>query len=297
MSEGKLILVEGLEGAGKSSFISKLQDYLNRKEISQICTREPGGTPIAEAIREVFKADYPSEKMDVKTELMLLYAARNQTMNYIIKPHLNTTDIIISDRSWLTSFAYQQKVDTEDFLQIHNFVMKDMPDADFVIYLDVEPEVGMERARTRGALDRIEKNEMDFFHAARARYHEIIDEVFPDKRIIIDTTNISPDEVFDAAIKQLTQKGIISSSVSDEEYQTLTNQLLCIAKNRTVGKPHNTFPTIAELSDLLSCSEPCVRDMIEDHEELELITGFGGGGNGIADIDSESNYMVEYTGE
>ena len=244
MSEGKLILVEGLEGAGKSSFISKLQDYLNRKEISQICTREPGGTPIAEAIREVFKADYPSEKMDVKTELMLLYAARNQTMNYIIKPHLNTTDIIISDRSWLTSFAYQQKVDTEDFLQIHNFVMKDMPDADFVIYLDVEPEVGMERARTRGALDRIEKNEMDFFHAARARYHEIIDEVFPDKRIIIDTTNISPDEVFDAAIKQLTQKGIISSSVSDEEYQTLTNQLLCIAKNRTVGKPHNTFHRI-----------------------------------------------------
>tara|TARA_B100000749_G_scaffold280829_1_gene279100 strand:+ start:1600 stop:2490 length:891 start_codon:yes stop_codon:yes gene_type:complete len=296
MSKGKLILIEGLEGAGKSSFISKLQDYLEKNEISTVCTREPGGTPIAEAIRETFKADYLPEKMDVKTELMLLYAARNQTMQYIIKPHINTTDIIISDRSWLTSFAYQQKVDTEDFLLIHNFVMKDMPEADFVIYLDVKPEVGMARARTRGELDRIEKNEIEFFHTARSRYQEIINDVFPEKHVTIDTTNISPDEVFNSAIKMLIKKGIIASSVSDDEYKALTHKLVNIAKERTVDKPHNTFPTISELSDLLNCSEPCVKDIIEDHEHLMLITGFGGN-NGVASIDSESEFMVEYLGE
>lgn len=171
---GKFIVVEGLEGAGKSSAMECVRSYLEKTGKSVICTREPGGTPMAEAIRDCVKHDW-QETVTQEAELLLMYAARVQLLANVIKPNLLLGKWVVGDRHDLSTQAYQGggrgisnlKLDALRKLALEGF------SADFTLYLDVDPQVGLSRARGRGALDRIELEDISFFERTRERYLEL----------------------------------------------------------------------------------------------------------------------------
>ena len=168
---GKFIVVEGLEGAGKSSVIGLIVEALKDagKRVEQ--TREPGGTPMAEAIRECVKHDW-DETVSEETELLLMYAARVQLLTNKIFPSLDAGAWVVGDRHDLSSQAYQgggRGVSAETMTAISNIALKGFK-PDLTLYLDVEPAVGLERARGRGELDRIEQSGLAFFERTRAKY-------------------------------------------------------------------------------------------------------------------------------
>ena len=169
--KGKFIVIEGLEGAGKSSAITTCQAFFAEKNIDLVCTREPGGTPIAEAIRDVVKQNWP-ESLSAKTELLLMYAARVQLVENIIKPALNDAKWVLGDRHDLSTQAYQgggRQIAHHVIDSIRQVALGDFK-PDFTLYLDVDPDVGLQRARGRGELDRIERENVAFFERTRARY-------------------------------------------------------------------------------------------------------------------------------
>lgn len=168
---GKFIVVEGLEGAGKSSVIGLIVQALKDagKRVEQ--TREPGGTPMAEAIRECVKHDW-DETVSEETELLLMYAARVQLLSNKILPSLDAGAWVVGDRHDLSSQAYQgggRGVSEKTMTAISNIALKGFK-PDLTLYLDVEPAVGLERARGRGELDRIEQAGLAFFERTRAKY-------------------------------------------------------------------------------------------------------------------------------
>ena len=167
---GKFIVVEGLEGAGKSSVIGLIVQALKDagKRVEQ--TREPGGTPMAEAIRECVKHDW-DETVSEETELLLMYAARVQLLTNKILPSLDAGAWVVGDRHDLSSQAYQgggRGVSEKTMTAISDIALKGFK-PDLTLYLDVEPAVGLERARGRGALDRIEQPGLAFFERTRAK--------------------------------------------------------------------------------------------------------------------------------
>lgn len=169
---GKFIVIEGLEGAGKSSAIKVINDTLLRHGLTVANTREPGGTPMAEAIRECVKQDWVDEMVTVEAELLLMYAARAQVVANVIKPALANGQWVVGDRHDLSSQAYQgggRQVDNQLLQPLQQITLKGFK-PDLTLYLDVEPEVGLARARGRGELDRIEQAGVDFFHRTRAEY-------------------------------------------------------------------------------------------------------------------------------
>ncbi|BFT30534.1 dTMP kinase [Alteromonas sp. D210916BOD_24] len=173
---GKFIVVEGLEGAGKSSVIGLIVKSLVAagKRVEQ--TREPGGTPMAEAIRECVKHDW-QETVSEETELLLMYAARVQLLTNKILPSLESGAWVVGDRHDLSSQAYQgggRGVSQDTMSAISDIALKGFK-PDLTLYLDVEPAVGLERARGRGELDRIEQAGLAFFERTRARYLELAD--------------------------------------------------------------------------------------------------------------------------
>ena len=168
---GKFIVVEGLEGAGKSSVIGLIVQALKNagKRVEQ--TREPGGTPMAEAIRECVKHDW-DETVSEETELLLMYAARVQLLTNKILPSLDAGAWVVGDRHDLSSQAYQgggRGVSEKTMTAISDIALKGFK-PDLTLYLDVEPAVGLERARGRGELDRIELAGLAFFERTRAKY-------------------------------------------------------------------------------------------------------------------------------
>ena len=171
MSSGKFIVVEGLEGAGKSSVIAHVVEFLKSKGLSVVNTREPGGTPLAEALRDCVKQPW-EETVTTETELMLMYAARSQLIENVIMPALNGGQWVVGDRHDLSSLAYQgggRGVDRKLMDNIRDITLKGFS-PDLTLYLDVEPSVGLERARGRGELDRIEQSGIEFFERARSVY-------------------------------------------------------------------------------------------------------------------------------
>jgi len=169
---GAFIVIEGLEGAGKSTVIGAVSAFLENKGHEVVCTREPGGTPMAEAIRECVKHDWENEEVTQETELLLMYAARSQLVHNVIKPALNSGKFVIGDRHDLSSVAYQgggRQVPTQVLAQLKQMTLGDFS-PQLSLYLDIEPQLGLQRARGRGELDRIEQAGLDFFERARARY-------------------------------------------------------------------------------------------------------------------------------
>jgi len=170
------VVVEGLEGAGKSTVIIALRNFLVRQGHQVVCTREPGGTPMAEAIRDCVKQQWESETVTQETELLLMYAARSQLVHNVILPALQQNIFVIGDRHDLSSVAYQgggRQVPLDTLRALKKLTLGDFT-PDFTIYLDIEPSIGLARARGRGELDRIELAGISFFERARKMYKQEI---------------------------------------------------------------------------------------------------------------------------
>lgn len=173
MIPGRYIVVEGLEGSGKTTAIKTVKRFLTDQQIEYVTTREPGATYVGESIRNILKDDSSNEPLDPKTELLLFYAARIELLSHIIKPALKDGNWVLSDRFELSSFAYQgggRKIDPDVIQVLSNFCVGDLQ-PDLIIFLDVSPEMGLKRAKARGKLDRIEQESIDFFIDVYNAYH------------------------------------------------------------------------------------------------------------------------------
>lgn len=172
--DGKFIVVEGLEGAGKSSVIALVAKAVTESGRQCEMTREPGGTPMAEAIRDCVKHPW-DEVVTQEAELLLMYAARIQLLENRIWPALAKGHWVVGDRHDLSSRAYQgggRGVSESTIDSLRKIALKGF-EPDLTFYLDVEPKEGLARARGRGELDRIELAGLDFFERTRARYLEL----------------------------------------------------------------------------------------------------------------------------
>ncbi|WP_264272862.1 dTMP kinase [Duffyella gerundensis] len=174
--KSNFIVIEGLEGAGKTTARDCVVRVLNQHGISDVVfTREPGGTPLAEKLRELVKQGIEGEQVTDKAELLMLYAARVQLVETVIKPALARGAWVIGDRHDLSSQAYQgggRGLDNQLMASLRATVLGDFQ-PDLTLYLDVTPEIGLTRARARGALDRIEQESLQFFERTRQRYLEL----------------------------------------------------------------------------------------------------------------------------
>lgn len=196
------IVVEGLEGAGKTSVIGALKNLLEQHQLSVITTREPGGTPMAEAIRACVKKEWAGEQVTQQTELLLMYAARSQLVENVIKPALQAGKWVLGDRHDLSSVAYQgggRGVPLATLSTLRQMTLGDFF-PDFTLYLDIEPELGLSRARGRGELDRIEQAGLAFFQRARETYLAHINTL--PNAVMIDASR-GMQEVADDAVQAL----------------------------------------------------------------------------------------------
>jgi dTMP kinase len=184
------ISIEGTEGAGKSTALQFIHDYFEKKKYSVILTREPGGTEIAEQIRQLLLHTHSNEKVQPETELLLMFAARAQHIAEVIKPALEANQVVITDRYVDASYAYQsggRGLERGIVAALDHIIVKEVYPA-LTILLDIPPEQGMERAESRGhAKDRIEKERMDFFARVREAYLERA-QADPDRIKIVDAS-------------------------------------------------------------------------------------------------------------
>ncbi len=193
MNRGRFITVEGIEGVGKSSNIGVLVEHIEQAGFEVLTTREPGGTPLAEDIRNLLmhRGDEPIPEI---AELLLMFAARSLNVNNNIKPALEAGKWVVCDRFTDSSRAYQgggRGLPMEIINHVADWVHGDMwPDV--TILLDAPVEVGLGRANHRGAPDRIEREKHEFFARVRECYLNLaIAE--PDRFVVIDTTRSLED--------------------------------------------------------------------------------------------------------
>lgn len=176
INRGHFIVVEGLEGAGKTSAIQTLKQVLTARGKTCISTREPGGTAMGEVIRGLIKNTIPDEPLDARAELLLFYAARVQLFEQVIRPALQGGIWVLADRFELSTFAYQgggRQLDQSMIKALSTFCLKDFQ-PDLILFLDLPPKLGFERVHKRGPIDRIEQESMSFFNAVHASYQEQI---------------------------------------------------------------------------------------------------------------------------
>ncbi|AEC16538.1 dTMP kinase [Gallibacterium anatis] len=190
----KFIVLEGLEGAGKTSARDTVVAVLKELGINEfVFTREPGGTPLAEKLRQLIKQGEGDEVITDKAELLMLYAARVQLVENVIKPALKQGKWVIGDRHDLSSQAYQgggRGLDINLLMTLKQAVLGDFT-PDLTLYLDVDPEIGLARARSRGELDRIEQQQIDFFQRTRQRYLQLVEA--DEKSVTIDANLDFPE--------------------------------------------------------------------------------------------------------
>lgn len=170
-ANGLFITLEGPEGAGKSTNRDYLAELLGATGREVVLTREPGGTPLAERIREILLAP-AAEPMAVDTELLLMFAARAQHLAQVIRPALARGALVLCDRFVDATYAYQgggRGVPVERIATLEAFVLGDLQ-PDLTLVFDLPVEIGLARAARRGALDRFEQEQRAFFEAVRQTY-------------------------------------------------------------------------------------------------------------------------------
>jgi len=168
---GRFITVEGIEGAGKSTQMAVIGKFLGQQGIRVVVTREPGGTPLSEAVRDLL-LDPDNRGMSANTELLLVFAARAEHLHKVIRPALESGDWVLSDRFTDATFAYQgggRGIAAARIAVLEEWVQDDLR-PDLTLLLDVPVEAGMARIAGRGQPDRFEREDRDFFQRIRASY-------------------------------------------------------------------------------------------------------------------------------
>ncbi|MEW5011544.1 MAG: dTMP kinase [Cycloclasticus sp.] len=169
--KAKFLSLEGVEGVGKTTNLKFIAEYLTQAGISVVTTREPGGTPIAEKIRGLL-LDHDEEVLANEAELLLMFAARAQHLQQVIKPALAAGHWVVCDRFTDASYAYQgggRAFGMEDIAWLEGFVQKGLT-PDKTILLDLQVELGLKRAANRSIPDRFESEKKAFFENVRAVY-------------------------------------------------------------------------------------------------------------------------------
>lgn len=170
MARGIFITLEGPEGAGKSSQKEAIATFLRRQGHEVVITREPGGTPLAEEIREVLLRPR-DESVNTSAELLLMFAARAQHIEQVIRPAIARGAAVICDRYIDSSYAYQaggRQLSYKRITRLVDFIAAPTPD--LVLFFDVDVETGLRRASKRGALDRMEGEALDFYRRVADMY-------------------------------------------------------------------------------------------------------------------------------
>ena len=171
MKRGKFVTLEGGEGVGKTTNLTFIKDYLQQQNIAVTVTREPGGTALAEKIRHLV-LDIDGESITETTELLLMFAARAQHIQYVIEPALAQGNWVLCDRFTDATYAYQgggRKVSIATIALLEQLVQGDLR-PDLTLLLDAPIEIGMERAQKRGSFDRFEAEKISFFTGVRNMY-------------------------------------------------------------------------------------------------------------------------------
>ncbi|NIH16591.1 MAG: dTMP kinase [Buchnera aphidicola (Periphyllus lyropictus)] len=203
MKKNKFIVVEGIEGSGKTTACKKIKKFLILKKIKKvIILRQPGSTLISEKIRSIIKYKNKNEKLNLYSELFLLYSARLQLLENIIKPELKKGSWIICDRHNLSSISYQGGGRGININIIKNLskITDKIAKPDLTIFFDVKPKIGIKRILLRSKLDRIEKESLFFFSKVRKFYLKYLSLI--SEKIIIDA-NHKLKKVFKLTKKKL----------------------------------------------------------------------------------------------
>ncbi len=190
---GLFITFEGIEGSGKSTQVQLLTQYLNNHHLPYICTREPGGTPIAEAIRRILLDPLCAEMLP-ETELLLYNASRAQHTGELILPALQAGKIVISDRYYDSTYAYQGAARSLDYAVIDSLTAFATfnTEPDLTILLDLPAEAGLSRIDNRD-LDRLELEDLSFHRKVREQFL-FIAKKHPSRYVVIDAQK-APEEI------------------------------------------------------------------------------------------------------
>lgn len=198
---GLFITFEGGDGCGKTSVIKGVIERLKTDGYDIVYTREPGGSAIAEKIRNII-LDVENVGMEYMTESLLYAACRSQHLHDIIIPSLKDNKIVICDRFVDSSYVYQgiaRNIGLQDIMEINNLVVKDhMPD--ITIFIDVSVETALTRMQTRGEKDRLDLESIEFHHKVRNGYHQIC-EMFKDRIVTVNGENPLEDVINEAYTK------------------------------------------------------------------------------------------------
>lgn len=207
-TDGSLIAFEGVEGSGKSTQASRLAEHLRTFGREVVTTREPGGTPVAEAVRAVL-LDADVDAMDHRTEALLYAAARADHVAKVIRPALERGAIVISDRYLDSSLAYQgyaRGLGIDDVTRVNGWATANTV-ADVVVLLHVDPEVGLARARRRAAgaaPDRLEAEALDFHREVAAGF-TVLAQRSAGRFVVVDA-DADPDTVAQRVCDAVTQR-------------------------------------------------------------------------------------------
>ena len=200
MKKGFMVVFDGSNGAGKTTVIKSIEKHLISKGFDVLLTREPGGTPIGEKIREVI-LDPKTPEMTFMTELMLFGAGRAQHIQEKIIPALSEGKIVISDRFDAATFSFQhfaRGIDLDTIIKINDLALNGFS-PNMNIILDLDPAEGLKRVQSRGeGLDRLEDEKADFLIKARNGYLKQAEQ-FPDKFEVIDAAQ-SKEKVLEDVI-------------------------------------------------------------------------------------------------
>ncbi len=172
MPKGKFITLEGGEGSGKSTSLPFIKDLLENQGLEVVMTHEPGGTLLAEQIRQLLLFPVNQEKIVEDTELLLMFASRAQHIAQVIRPAVNAGKWVVCSRFTDSTYAYQgggRGVELARINQLESWVHKDFQ-PDLTLLFDLPVELGISRAKQRAKLDRIEQENIEFFSRVRAAY-------------------------------------------------------------------------------------------------------------------------------
>jgi dTMP kinase len=206
MKQGRFVSFEGIEGCGKTTQIARLSDYLTARSIAHTITREPGGTAVGEGIRKILLTS-EAIHLTAASELLLFYASRSQNIQEKIKPALERNEMVICDRFYHASMAYQGygRGIPLDFITRLTDLVCDRFQPQVTILLDIEPAVGLGRARARNHArsndeGRFEAEDLEFYTRVRNGY---LDLASRDPRIRVINADRSIEEVHREIVKVL----------------------------------------------------------------------------------------------